>query len=112
MNVIVVGGGIVGLNIALSLQSQGQTITLIDRERDRTSASYGNAGHIAIEQVEPLASIAMIRSAPGRLYPKGALALPLSDIGHWLPFSLRLLKAAQPASFAAGKAALSASTLR
>lgn len=108
MNVIVVGGGIVGLNIALSLQSQGHTITLIDRERDRTSASYGNAGHIAIEQVEPLASMAMIRSAPGRLYPKGALALPLSAIGHWLPFSLRLLKAAQPASFAAGKAALSA----
>ncbi|MBP2160986.1 MULTISPECIES: FAD-binding oxidoreductase [Asticcacaulis] len=108
MDVIVVGGGVVGLNIALSLQAQGQTITLIERERNRTSASYGNAGHIAIEQVEPLASMAMIRSAPGRLYPKGALALPLSAIAHWLPFSLRLLHAAKASRFAAGKAALSA----
>lgn len=108
MDVIVVGGGIVGLNIALSLQSSGQNVTLIERERNHTSASYGNAGHIAIEQVEPLASMAMIRSAPGRLYPKGALALPLAAIAHWLPFSLKLLKAAQPARFEAGKAALSA----
>lgn len=108
MDVIVVGGGVVGLNIALSLQAKGLLVTLIDRERNRTSASYGNAGHIAIEQVEPLASMAMVRSAPGRLYPKGALALPLSGIAHWLPFSLRLLHAAQPARFNAGKAALSA----
>jgi D-hydroxyproline dehydrogenase len=108
MDVIVVGGGVVGLNIALSLQSQGQTITLMDRERNRSSASYGNAGHIAIEQVEPLASMAMIRSVPGRLYPKGALALPFGAIAHWLPFSLRLLRAAQPTRFNAGKAALSA----
>ena len=107
MDVIVVGGGVVGLNIALSLQAQGQTITLIERERNRTSASYGNAGHIAIEQVEPLASMAMIRSAPGRLYPKGALSLPLDAINHWLPFSLRLMRAARPAQFKAGKAALS-----
>jgi glycine/D-amino acid oxidase-like deaminating enzyme len=63
MDVIVVGGGIVGLNIALSLQSKGLTVTLIERERNHTSASYGNAGHIAIEQVEPLASMAMIRFA-------------------------------------------------
>ena len=107
MDVIVVGGGVVGLNIALSLQAQGQTITLIERERNRTSASYGNAGHIAIEQVEPLASLAMIRSAPGRLYPKGALSLPLNAVNHWLPFSLRLMQAARPAQFKAGKAALS-----
>lgn len=107
MDVIVVGGGVVGLNIALSLQAQGQTITLIERERNRTSASYGNAGHIAIEQVEPLASMAMIRSAPGRLYPKGALSLPLNAVNHWLPFSLRLMQAARPAQFKAGKAALS-----
>jgi D-hydroxyproline dehydrogenase len=107
MDVIVVGGGVVGLNIALSLQSAGLTITLIERERNHTSASYGNAGHVAIEQVEPLASMAMIRSAPGRLYPKGALALPLKAVPHWLPFSLRLMHAALPARFSAGKAALS-----
>lgn len=108
MKAIVTGGGVIGLSIALSLQSKGLSVTLIERERNRTSASYGNAGHIAIEQVEPLASKVMIRSAFGRLYPKGALALPLGSAAHWLPFSLRLMSAARPERFAAGKAALSA----
>jgi D-amino-acid dehydrogenase len=50
----------------------------------------------------------MIKSALGRLYiAGGALALPPSAISTWLPFSLRLLKAARPAQFAHGKAALS-----
>ncbi|EGF91710.1 FAD dependent oxidoreductase family protein [Asticcacaulis biprosthecium C19] len=105
---IVTGGGIVGLNVALALQSKGFEVTLIDPEVVRSGASYGNAGHIAIEQVEPLASMAMVRSAWRRLYPKGALGLPVRAVGQWLPFSLRLLKAARPEPFARGKAALSA----
>ncbi|ESQ91343.1 FAD-dependent oxidoreductase [Asticcacaulis sp. AC460] len=105
---IVTGGGIVGLNVALALQSKGFSVTLIEPEAVRTGASYGNAGHVAIEQVEPLASMAMVRSAWRRLYPRGALGLPAKAVGHWLPFSLGLLKAASPQRFARGKAALSA----
>jgi D-amino-acid dehydrogenase len=109
MNVLVLGGGVVGLNISLQLQSRGLAVTLVEAERTRSTASYGNAGHIAIEQVEPLASMAMVRSAPSRLYSAGgALGLPLPAIGTWLPFSWRLLRAARPARFAHGKAALSA----
>lgn len=108
MKVLVVGGGVVGLNISLQLQARGLTVTLVEAERTRSAASYGNAGHIAIEQVEPLASMAMIKSALGRLYSAGgALALPPSAISTWLPFSLRLVKAARPAQFTHGKAALS-----
>ena len=55
------------------------------------AASWGNAGHIATEQVEPLASAKTIRGAWGRSFRRGgALALPLGGIGEWLPFSLRL----------------------
>jgi len=72
----------------------------------RGTPSWGNAGHIAIEQVEPLASMATVRSMPRRLFPRGALSLPLSALGDWLPFSLRLLLAARPANFDRGKAAL------
>jgi D-amino-acid dehydrogenase len=109
MDALVLGGGIVGLNIALRLQTKGFLVTLVESERTRTTASYGNAGHIAIEQVEPLASEAMIRGAFGRLYPfGGALSLPLRFAGTWLPFGLRLMRAARPDAFAFGKAALSA----
>lgn len=109
MKAIVLGGGIVGLNISLALQDKGFEVTLVERERVRTAACYGNAGHIAVEQIEPLASMAMVKSAPRRLFSVGgALGLPLRSIGEWLPFSLKLLGAARPERFARGKAALSA----
>ncbi len=108
MNVLVLGGGVVGLNISLQLQSRGLEVTLVEAEPTRSAASYGNAGHIAIEQVEPLASMAMVKSAPSRLYSVGgALGLPLPAIATWLPFSWRLLRAARADRFAHGKATLS-----
>lgn len=103
---LVIGGGVVGLNIALQLQAQGFQVTLCDSGH-KESASYGNAGHIATEQVEPLASMATVRSAWRRWFMRGgALSLPPQGISAWLPFSLRMIFAAQPARFARGKAAL------
>lgn len=103
---LVIGGGVIGLNVALQLQAQGFQVTLCD-SGNRESASYGNAGHIATEQVEPLASMATVRSAWRRWFMRGgALSLPPQGIGAWLPFSLRMIGAAQPARFAHGKAAL------
>jgi D-amino-acid dehydrogenase len=97
---------VVGLNIALQLQALGFQVTLCDSD-NKESASYGNAGHIATEQVEPLASMATVRSAWRRWFMRGgALSLPSEGIGAWLPFSLRMIVAAQPARFARGKAAL------
>ncbi len=106
---IVAGAGIVGLCAAFALQRQGIPTVLIDPGAERPAASWGNAGHVAIEQVAPLASLDTLLSAPRRLtVAGGALALPLRDIGAWAPFVLRLARAARPARFAAGKAALSA----
>ncbi|WP_443750971.1 NAD(P)/FAD-dependent oxidoreductase [Asticcacaulis solisilvae] len=109
MNIFIIGGGIVGLNAALELQGRGHSVTVYERsEGGSVAASYGNAGHIATEQVEPLASQAMIRSAFSRLFINGgALSLPPAGIAKWLPFSLRLMRAARPETFARGKAALS-----
>lgn len=106
-NAVVIGGGVVGLAAALSLQKQGVSVILIDSPPIAPAASWGNAGHIAIEQVEPLASRATIRSMPRRLFWRGgALSLPLRGIGAWLPFSLRLIAATSPARFQKGRAAL------
>jgi D-amino-acid dehydrogenase len=104
----IIGGGIVGLASAVALARRGVDVTLVDNDTGRRSASWGNAGHIATEQVEPLASYAAIRSAPGRLFSRGgALAFPPGQWRKWLPFGVRMLQAAAPGRFAAGKAALS-----
>jgi len=93
---IVIGGGVVGLSIATGLQRVGIEVTVIDVAPAGGAASWGNAGHIAIEQVEPLASWPVLRSAPRRLFSRGgALGLPPSQIKRWLPFALRMTRAAQ-----------------
>ena len=104
---IIIGGGIVGLACAIHLQRQGFSCLLVERDAPVRGASWGNAGHIAIEQIEPLASMKTIRSFPRRLFHRGgALDLPMRDIGQWLPFALRLLKASRPARFTSGRDAL------
>jgi glycine/D-amino acid oxidase-like deaminating enzyme len=105
---IVVGGGIIGLASAVALQARGIATVLVDPERERRRASWGNAGHLAVEQVEPLASPASLASFPRRLFFRGgALSLPPADIAAWLPFACRLMAASRPRRFASGKVALS-----
>jgi glycine/D-amino acid oxidase-like deaminating enzyme len=104
---LIIGGGVVGLSIAAGLQRVGIAVTAVDAAPANGPASWGNAGHIAIEQAEPLASWPVLRSAPGRLFCRGgALALPPSQIRRWLPFVLRMASAARPARVTSGRAAL------
>ncbi len=63
---LVIGGGIVGLSVALALQERGTAVRLVDDAPARLPASAGNAGHIAIEQTAPLASLATLASLPRR----------------------------------------------
>ncbi|OYQ36293.1 hypothetical protein CHU95_05555 [Niveispirillum lacus] len=106
--VLVVGGGVLGFCTALALQDRGRTVTLLDEGATAKPASWGNAGHIAVEQVEPLASPATLRAVPGRLLAADdALSLRWRDLRHWLPFGIRLALASRPRRFQAGKMALS-----
>ncbi|MBS1166802.1 MAG: FAD-dependent oxidoreductase [Proteobacteria bacterium] len=108
-SVLVIGGGIVGLSSALALRERGFDVTLLDDAPERPCASWGNIGHIATEQVEPLASWRMTMQMPRRLMSIGGpVSFPPSAIATWLPFGLRLLAAGTPSRFARGKAALSA----
>lgn len=106
---VVVGAGFVGAACAWRLQRAGFQTTLVDRGDERLAASCGNAGHIAIEQTAPLASLATLRGLPRRLFAFGGpVGLPPRDIATWLPFGVRLVAAAAPRSFARGQQALSA----
>lgn len=107
--VTIVGGGVIGLSCASALLRAGHRVTVLETSSARGAASWGNAGHIATEQVAPLASIASLRSAWGRRFAAGgALDMPVRAIGDWLPFALRFLAATRPDRFRAGSDALRA----
>jgi D-amino-acid dehydrogenase len=106
---VVVGGGIIGLACALRLCHRGIVTQLVDMERASASASRGNAGHIATEQVEPPASMKNLAGIPRRLFLRGgAVALPPREIATWLPFAWRMARASSGRRFRTGKAALAA----
>lgn len=99
----------VGLSCASALLRAGHAVTVLEPDATRNAASWGNAGHIATEQVAPLASTASLRSAWGRRFAAGgALDLPMREMRAWLPFALHFLAAARPDRFRAGSEALRA----
>jgi len=53
--IIVIGAGMVGASTALELKLRGHAVTLIDRRDPGLETSYGNAGVIQAEAVEPYA---------------------------------------------------------
>lgn len=104
---LVVGGGFIGAACAWRLVRDGWHTELLDTGDARLAASWGNAGHLAVEQTAPLASIATLRSLPRRLFAFGGpVGLHLRDAAAWLPFGLRLVAAARPARFANATIAL------
>ncbi|MFC4220434.1 NAD(P)/FAD-dependent oxidoreductase [Flagellimonas marina] len=59
-NVIVVGGGIVGLSTAYFLQKDGHKVTVLDKSDISSGASFVNAGYLTPSHIVPLASPGMI----------------------------------------------------
>lgn len=53
--VLVLGAGMAGICAALSLQARGHQVTVIDRSAPGRETSYGNAGVIQAEVVQPYA---------------------------------------------------------
>jgi D-amino-acid dehydrogenase len=87
-DVLVVGGGVIGLACAHYLIKAGRTVRLIDQERIGAGASHGNCGLVVVSYLLPLCEPGVVRkeifdmlrpSAP--LYIKPALDL---DLLRWL----------------------------
>ena len=108
-DVLVIGAGVIGLACAFRLAQAGYKVQLIDRDPPGMGASFGNAGHIATEQIFPLASPQTVRSALRLLLEKdGALRIRPSYLLAVLPWLARFVWASRPSAFARGVAALSA----
>ncbi len=108
-DVAIVGGGIVGLCCALSLQRRGRRVVLVDRDAPCQRASRWNAGVWATSSLVPLASPGLPSRLAGLLAGRSPgfrvdpRALPA--LASWGP---RFLRSCAPAAFAHGVAALDA----
>lgn len=91
-DIIVLGAGMVGVSTALALQLSGRDVVLVDRKPAGRETSYGNAGLIQAEAVEPHAfpqnltdiiQIALKKNADVNFHPS---ALPLHAKALWSYF--------------------------
>lgn len=92
-DVVIIGAGVVGCACALSLSQQGLRVLVVDSQQSPGSgASYGNAGHIATEQVFPIADATILKRIPKMLLdPMGPLRLDWRHLPKALPWFSRLL---------------------
>jgi len=96
----IIGGGIIGLATALTLQARGVKVALLDASEVGKGASFGNAGHIATEQVFPIADASMLRHIPAMLLnPTGPLRLDWRYLPRLMPWAMQLLLNMRPEPF-------------
>jgi D-amino-acid dehydrogenase len=94
--VAIIGAGIIGCAAAWALSREGRRVLLLDRAEPVTAgASFGNVGHIATEQVEPLPSRQLLFGFWRELFAfDGALDLPLRRLLALSPWIARFAVAA------------------
>jgi D-amino-acid dehydrogenase len=94
--VAVIGAGVVGAVVASALAREGLSVLLFDRDEPGIAgASFGNAGHIAAELVEPLPSVALLLNFWKELFARGGpLDVPLNRVPALLPWFARFGAAA------------------
>lgn len=91
-DIAVIGAGIIGAACALELSRRGLRVLVLDRDPPGRGASYGNAGHMATEQVFPIADASLLKRIPGMLLdPLGPLRLDWRYLPKVTPWLLRLL---------------------
>ena len=109
-DVIVIGAGVVGSACALSLSQQGLRVLVLDsHQHPGMGASFGNAGHMATEQVFPIADAAIVKRLPKMLLdPMGPLRLDWRYVPKALPWFTRLLWNLRKAPYQASVAGIRA----
>lgn len=99
-DIVVVGAGIIGVTCALQLARQGKRVVVIDQQAPGMGASWGNAGHLATEQVFPIADVSILKRLPAMLLdPTGPLRLDWKYLPRALPWFIRLLLNLRPANY-------------
>jgi D-amino-acid dehydrogenase len=95
-SVAVIGAGVIGCAIAWSLAREGFPVLLADpAEPGMGGASFGNAGHLGAELVEPLPSPALLFGFWRELFAfGGVLDIPWRRLPQFAPWARRFAAAA------------------
>ena len=67
---IIIGGGIIGLSLAISLRKQGLQVLLVERGEPGREASYAAAGMLAGSGAEIPPALKVLAGESARLYPE------------------------------------------
>ena len=90
--VTVLGAGAIGVCVALYLQRDGLTVTLIDRDKPASGYSFGNAGLIQCTSVVQIAAPGILRQVPRmRLDKSQPLFIQWRYLPSLSPYLLRFL---------------------
>jgi len=109
--VVIAGGGVVGISCALSLQSAGHRVTVLEPGPVGEGASWASCGCIAVGEVVPLSQPGMLLKVPGWLLdPEAPLSLRPSSLPGLLPWFTRFTANSLPARMRAISADLARMT--
>ena len=108
--IVVIGGGVVGLGCARALAQAGQSVVVVERGEIGTGCSIASAGHLVPSHVWPLAAPHIARdSLLSLVRPQGALSIQLRPRTlRWVGSFLRHCRKASAESGAAAFAGLAA----
>ncbi|MAY63185.1 MAG: amino acid dehydrogenase [Rhizobiales bacterium] len=108
-DVLVIGAGIVGVNIAAMLSENGHRVRILDPEGVAEMASRGNAAALAFSDIMPLASPKIMWKAPRWLFdPLGPLSIRPSYLPRLVPWLTRFALSSTPDRVEASAAAQAA----
>ncbi|MEJ0069163.1 MAG: FAD-dependent oxidoreductase [Pseudomonadota bacterium] len=62
--VVVIGAGVVGVNVALALRRRDVAVTVLDARGPGLGTSYGNAGCIAVAEISPVSMPGLVWQVP------------------------------------------------
>jgi D-amino-acid dehydrogenase len=89
-DIAVVGGGVIGLAIALRLRADGREVIVIEPNEPGSGASYGNAGTVADYAIIPVGTPSVLRNFLSLiLSPDSPLAVRTSALPTLFPWLAR-----------------------
>ena len=100
--IVVVGGGIVGMSSALELQRRGRRVTVIEQHEAGAGTAAGSAGYLSDSHIFPVARAATLRDIPRMLLdPLGPLVIRPAYAPHMIGWGMRFMSMLWPAKNAA-----------
>jgi D-amino-acid dehydrogenase len=106
-DVVIIGGGVIGVASAVELARRGVQVTILERDRVGRGCSYGNAGWLTPSQAVPLANPSMLlKSFKWMLDPESPLYIQPRLDPSFLRWLLQFLLASRKGKFERGAAAL------